>query len=64
MLAHPTGSALGPAAEWICFSTDEPGELDAVRPCFRGVDKIAGMAKGRFIAHSRDRGEELTGRVV
>ena len=49
--------------EWVCFSTDEPGELDAVRPYFRGVDRIAGMAKGNFIAYNRDSGEELAGKL-
>ena len=49
--------------EWVCFSTDEPGELDAVRPYFRGVDKIVGMAKGKFIAYNRDSGEELAGKL-
>jgi len=49
--------------EWVCFSTDEPGELDAVRPYFRGVDRIAGMAKGSFIAYNRDSGQELSGKL-
>ena len=49
--------------EWVCFSTDEPGELDAVRSYFRGVDKIADMAKEKFIAYNRDSGEELGGKL-
>jgi hypothetical protein len=41
-----------------------PGcQLDAVRPNFRGLDKIAGMPKGQFVVYNRDRGEELAGKL-
>ena len=49
--------------EWVCFSADEPGDLDAVRPYFRGVDKVSGMPRGRFIAYNRDSGVELAGKI-
>jgi hypothetical protein len=49
--------------EWVCFSTDEPGDLDAVRPYFRGVDRVAGLPRGSFIAYNRDSGAELAGKI-
>ncbi|MGH7939450.1 MAG: hypothetical protein ACREE6_09275 [Limisphaerales bacterium] len=49
--------------EWICFSTDEPGDLDAVRPYFSGVDRVAQLPRGSFIAYNRDSGAELAGRL-
>jgi len=49
--------------EWVCFNTIEPGELDAVRPYFRGVDQVAGLPKGSFIGYNRESGEELAGRL-
>ena len=42
--------------EWICFNTIEPGDLDAVRPYFAGVDAAAKLAKGEFIAYNRNSG--------
>lgn len=49
--------------EWVCFSMTEPGELDAVRPYFRGVDRVAALQRGEFIAYNRESGAELQGRV-
>ena len=49
--------------EWVCFATQEPGELDAVRPYFRGVDRVADLPRGAFIAYNRESGEELAGRL-
>ncbi|MEI7807963.1 MAG: hypothetical protein WCJ07_05715 [Verrucomicrobiota bacterium] len=49
--------------EWVCFNTIEPGELDAVRPYFRGVDQVAGLPKGSFIGYNRESGEELAGKL-
>ncbi len=49
--------------EWVCFSTDEPGDLDAVRPYFRGVDRVAGLPRGSFIAYNRDSRAELAGKL-
>jgi DNA helicase HerA-like ATPase len=49
--------------EWVCFSMTEPGELDAVRPYFRGVDRVAALQRGEFIAYNRESGAELAGRV-
>ena len=49
--------------EWVCFNTVEPGELDAVRPYFRGVDRVAGLKRGEFIAYNRESGAELAGKV-
>lgn len=40
---------------------NEPGELDAVRPYFRGVDRVADLPRGRFIAYNRESGGELAG---
>jgi hypothetical protein len=34
-----------------------------VRPNFRGLDKIAGMPKGQFVAYNRASGEELAGKL-
>ena len=47
----------------LCFATQEPGELDAVRPYFRGVDRVAALPRGAFIAYNRESGEELAGRL-
>lgn len=49
--------------EWVCFNTIEPGELDAVRPYFRDVDRVAGLKRGEFLAYNRESGAELAGRV-
>ena len=49
--------------EWVCFSMTEPGKLDSVRPCFRGVDRVAELSRVSFIAYSRERGEELAGKL-
>jgi GTPase SAR1 family protein len=49
--------------EWVCFSTDEPAELDAVRPYYANVDRVKGLAKGRFLAWNRDTRAELAGQV-
>lgn len=49
--------------EWVCFSMNEPGELDAVRPYFRGVDRVADLPRGQFIAYNRESGAELAGKV-
>ncbi len=49
--------------EWVCFNTVEPDELDAVRPYFRGVDRVASLPRGSFIAYHRESGAELAGKV-
>jgi hypothetical protein len=49
--------------EWICFATNEPGELDAVRPYFRGVDQVADLPRGSFIAYNRESGAEMEGKI-
>jgi hypothetical protein len=49
--------------EWVCFSMNEPGELDAVRPYFRGVDRVADLPRGSFIAYNRESGAKLAGRL-
>jgi len=42
---------------------NEPGELEAGRPYFRGVDRAADLPRGSFIACNRESGGELIGRV-
>ena len=49
--------------EWVCFSSDEPGDLDAVRPYFSGVDRVAELPRGSFIGYNRDSGAELAGKL-
>ena len=49
--------------EWVCFSTDEPGDLEKVRAYFRGVDRVAALPRGQFIAYNRESGAELAGQV-
>ena len=49
--------------EWICFNTTEPGGLDAVRPYFRGVDRVAELPRGSFIGYNRESGAELAGKL-
>jgi len=34
-----------------------------MRPNFRGLDKIAGMPKGQFVADNRDHREKLAGKL-
>jgi hypothetical protein len=41
----------------------EPADLDAVRPYYPNVDKVAALPKGSFLAYNRDTGAELAGRV-
>jgi hypothetical protein len=50
-------------AEWICFQTKEPGDLDAVRPYYSGVDKVVALPKGQFIVFNRESGAERMERV-
>jgi hypothetical protein len=49
--------------EWVCFNMVEPKDLEAVRPYYAGVDKIAQLPRGAFIAYNRESGAELAGRV-
>lgn len=49
--------------EWVCFSTTEPDDLDAVRPYFRGVDAVASLPRGSFIGYNRDSGKQLAGKM-
>lgn len=42
---------------------DEPGELDAVWPYCRGVDKVANLPRGQFIGYNGETGAELAGRL-
>lgn len=49
--------------EWVCFSSDEPAELDAVRPYYSGVDRVAERPRGSFIGYNRGSGAELRGKV-
>lgn len=49
--------------EWICFHTIDPYDLDAVRPYFAGVDRVAALPKGQFLAYNRESGGELHGRL-
>lgn len=49
--------------EWVCFSMNEPGELEAVRPYFRRVDRVADLPRGHFVAYNRESGAELAGRI-
>ena len=51
-------------AEWVCFNTVEPGDLDAVRPYYPGVEKVAAPPKFHFPACNRDSGAELAGKLV
>jgi hypothetical protein len=53
----------GQVTEWVCFNTVDPRELDAVRPYYPDVDKIATLPKGSFLAYNRDSRAELAGRV-
>jgi DNA helicase HerA-like ATPase len=53
----------GNVTEWVCFSSTEPAEIEAVRPYFPGVDRVAQLPKGQFIAFNRNSGAELSGRV-
>lgn len=47
--------------EWILFNTTEPGDLDAVRPYWTGVDAAAKLPKGHFLAYNRDSGGIVAG---
>ena len=53
----------GAVTEWVCFNTEEPAELDSVRPYFAGVDRVAALPRGSFIAYNRDSGAELAGKL-
>jgi hypothetical protein len=49
--------------EWVCFQTTEPGDLDAVRPYFSGVDCVTALARGSFISYNRESSAELWGKI-
>lgn len=49
--------------EWVCFNINEPDNLDAVRPYFPGVDRVAALPRGSYLAFNRESGAELAGRV-
>ena len=49
--------------EWVCFNTVEPADVDAIRPYFAGVDRITTLPRGKFIAYSRESGQELAGQI-
>jgi GTPase SAR1 family protein len=49
--------------EWICFNTNEPEDLDAIRPYFRGVDQVADFPPGTFVAYNRASGGELREKI-
>lgn len=53
----------GEVTEWVCFNTVEPAELEAVRPYYSGVDRVAGLRPGEFIAYSRQTEAWLRGRI-
>jgi len=45
------------------LAVTEPGELDAVRPYFRGVDRVVELPRGSFIGYNRESGAELAGKL-
>ncbi len=49
--------------EWICFNTEDPDDLAAVRPYFSGVDAAAELPRGSFISYCRDSGATLAGKL-
>lgn len=49
--------------EWVCFQMAEPNELAAVKPYFPGVERVAALSRGQFIAYNVDSGAERTGRM-
>lgn len=50
-------------SEWVCFNINEPDNLDAVRPYFPGVDEVAMLGKGEFIAFNRDSRTKMRGKL-
>ena len=40
------------------------GDLDALRPYYPGVDKVAAPPKFHFLACNRDSGAELAGKLA
>ena len=49
--------------EWVCFNTEDPDDLAAVRPYFGGVDAAAELPRGSFIGYNRDSRETLAGKL-
>lgn len=49
--------------KWICFNINEPDNLNAVRPYFPGVDAVAELPRGGFIAINRESGATMRGRL-
>ena len=47
----------------MCFNINEPDSLDAVRPYFPGVDRVATLPRGSYLAFNRESRTELAGRV-
>ena len=49
--------------EWVAFSSVEPDNLAVLRPYVPGVERVAALPLGSFIAVNRNSGTELPGRV-
>ena len=49
--------------EWVCFNTNDAGELAAVRDYFPNVDAVAELPRGSFISYNRESGAELRGKL-
>ncbi len=49
--------------EWVAFNASEPDNLDAMRPYFPDVRRVAGLKLGEYIAVNRNSGAELAGKI-
>jgi DNA helicase HerA-like ATPase len=50
-------------SEWVCFNINEPDNLEAVRPYFPTVDRVASLPRGSYLAYNRESGAELAGKL-
>lgn len=49
--------------EWVCFNTEDPDDLAAVRGYFSAVDEAATLPRGQFVAFNRDTRAVLRGKL-
>ena len=49
--------------EWVCFRMEEPGDLDAVRPYFAGVDAVTTLPRYHYIAYDRETKEQMAAQI-
>ncbi|HEV2329423.1 MAG TPA: hypothetical protein VGY56_11620 [Verrucomicrobiae bacterium] len=58
-----TGPRKRQITEFVGFATCEPDDLDKIRPYWPGVDEVATLPNGQFIAFDKETRATLRGRL-